>query len=122
MNTLSESDYKLIKICKSNDIVKYDSVKEYWCERCAIEKKYFYIQYVVQTMVEILDFCKRWDANTLIDFLYDNQPYKDDWFGEKPIEGNEYWTRLFSRLCSMIRLTLADDIPGYRDWIESIKN
>jgi len=118
MKALDKTDFELIRICKSNDEVKLDTLKPWYSKAYAMDEEYFCIQPICELMVEILFFCGRWKPFTLLEFLQDLHPNKDGWFGEKPRQDDLHWSRIFSRLCSMIRLTSVDNIPGYREWRE----
>jgi hypothetical protein len=114
MAELNEWDYRLIRLLKGNQPT-FESILELWEQRCGMERRYVLPQYPVEHMLEIVSALGLGSLPWLVKAAHPENLWRF------PLEdaGETYWGGWARVLGSTIRNAKGDDLPGYREWLET---
>jgi hypothetical protein len=108
---LDESDFKLIKLCKQENPTEQDFI-DFWCDRCAMEEKYFNLYYVIEQMVEVLYKCGKFNPY----FMLRMYQQLDDIEMVPPLFTSNERRKWFDFYLNEISILMVCDVEGYSEW------
>ena len=130
--SLDKWDCKVISLFKNWDVspenpLTINRLKEIWAERNGLDVEDVEILYITEHFL-----CLAWDLNLFDndykfrEFIFDLDPKNNYKYvcsvnGYLTEETTDFQLILLSRLDSLFSLALADDLPGYREWLDKEK-